>query len=131
MELFLKAAAGAMLTLVLILTVGKQEKDIALLLGICGCCMLALPALNSLRPVLDFLYRLEAVGNLRVYGLGTLLKMVGVGLISELVAGLCQDAGNGSLGKQVQLLGTAVILRLSLPLLETLLDLMERLLGEL
>ena len=57
--------------------------------------------------------------------------MVGVGLISELVAGLCQDAGNGSLGKQVQLLGTAVILRLSLPLLETLLDLMERLLGEL
>ena len=36
MELFLKAAAGSMLTLVLILTVGKQEKDIALLLGICG-----------------------------------------------------------------------------------------------
>lgn len=131
MELFLKAAAGAMLTLVLILTVGKQEKDIALLLGICGCCMLALLALSSLRPVLDFLYRLEAVGNLQVYGLGTLLKMVGVGLISELVAGLCQDAGNGSLGKQVQFLGTAVILRLSLPLLETLLDLMERLLGEL
>ena len=131
MELFLKAAAGTLLTLVLILTVGKQEKDIALLLGIAVCCMLAMLALSCIRPVLDFLYRLEAVGNLREYGLGTLLKMVGVGLVSELVAGLCQDAGNGSLGKQVQFLGTAVILRLSLPLLETLLDLMERLLGEL
>lgn len=131
MELFLKAAAGTLLTLVLTLTVGKQEKDIALLLGIAVCCMLAVLALSSLRPVLDFLYRLEAVGNLQEYGLGTLLKMVGIGLISELVAGLCQDAGNGSLGKQVQFLGTAVILRLSLPLLETLLDLMERLLGEL
>ena len=93
--------------------------------------MLALLALTSLRPVLDFLYRLEAVGNLQEYGLASLLKMVGVGLVSELVAGLCQDAGNSSLGKQVQFLGAAVILRLSLPLLETLLDLMERLLGEL
>ena len=131
MELFLKTAAGTILTMVLILTVGKQEKDIALLMGIGACCMVALLALSSLRPVLDFLYRLEAVGNLKEYGLENLVKMVGVGLIAELVSSLCHDAGNSALGKQIHFFGTVVILRLSLPMLEALLSLMEQLLGEL
>lgn len=120
-----------MLSLILILVVGKQERDVAVMLSIAVCCMIAFAALTTLAPVLDFLYRLEAVGNLRQFGLERLLKMMGIGLVSELVAALCQDAGNGSLGKQIQLLAGIVILRMSLPLLETLLELMESLLGEL
>lgn len=131
MELFLKTAAGTMLALILILTVKKQEKDIALVLSIAVCCMIGLAALSMLRPVMDFLFKLEKSGNLQEYGLGILLKVVGVGLVSEMVSSVCQDAGSASLGKQIQLLATAVILKLSLPLLETLLDVVENLLGEL
>lgn len=129
MEVFLKTVAGTVLALVLILTVGKQQKDMALLLGIAACCMTALVALRSFRPVLDFLYRLEALADLQEYGMGVLLQAVGIGLVSELVAGLCTDAGHGSLGKQVQLLGSILILSMSLPLLETLLEMVENLLG--
>lgn len=131
MELFLKTAAGCMLSLILILVVGKQEQGLAVILSIAVCCMIAVAALTTLTPILDFLHRLDAAGNLNQFGLGNLLKMVGIGLVSELVATLCQDAGNTSLGKQVQLLGGIVILKLSLPLLETLLELIENLLGEL
>ena len=131
MELFLKTAAGCMLSLVLILVVGKQERDVAAMLSIAACCMIALTALTTLAPVLDFLRRLEVVGNLGDYGLENLLKLIGIGLVSELVATLCQDAGNTSLGKQVHLLAGIMILKLSLPLLETLLELIENLLGDL
>lgn len=131
MELFLKTAAGCMLSMILILMVGKQEQGLAVILSIAVCCMIAVAALTTLTPILDFLHRLDAAGNLNQFGLGNLLKMVGIGLVSELVATLCQDAGNTSLGKQVQLLGGIVILKLSLPLLETLLELIEKLLGEL
>lgn len=120
-----------MLSLILILMVGKQEQGLAVILSIAVCCMIAVAALTTLTPILDFLHRLDAAGNLNQFGLGNLLKMVGIGLVSELVATLCQDAGNTSLGKQVQLLGGIVILKLSLPILETLLELIENLLGEL
>ena len=131
MELFLKTAAGAVLAMVLILTVGKREKDIALVLGIAVCCMTGLVALGLLGPVVDLLYRMVEMAGLQEYGLGVLLKAVGIGLVSELVASLCADGGNSSLGRQVQLLGSVVILSLSVPLLETLLDLIGDLLGEL
>lgn len=131
MELFLKTTAVCMLSLILILMVGKQERDMAVMLNMAVCCMIAAVALTTLTPVLDFLHRLEITGNLQEFGLDSILKIVGIGLVSELVATLCQDAGNASLGKQVQLLAGVVILKLSLPLLETLLELIENLLGDL
>lgn len=131
MELFLKTVAGCILSLILILMLGKQERDLAAMLSIAVCCMIALTALTTLAPVMDFLRRLESEGNFGPFGLDSIVKMVGIGLVSELVATLCQDAGNASLGKQVQLLAGIVILKLSLPLLETLLELIENLLGDL
>lgn len=131
MELFLKTAAGTVLAMVLILTVGKREKDIALVLGIVVCCMTGLVALGLLGPVVDLLYRMVEMAGVQEYGLGVLLKAIGIGLVSELVASLCADGGNSSLGRQVQLLGAVVILSLSVPLLEMLLELIGDLLGEL
>lgn len=131
MEVFWKTAAGILIAVVLVITVGKQEKDIALLLTMAVCCMAAMAAFSFLEPVLDFLYRLEELGNLQTGVLGILLKIVGVGLVSEVAGMICQDAGNSSLARGMQLLGAAVILYLSVPVFETLLDLVESILGEL
>lgn len=131
MDLFLKTAAVCMLSLILILVVGKQERDIAVMLSMAVCCIIASLSLTTLAPVLDFLHGLEITGNLQAYDIGNILKIVGIGLVSELVAAICQDAGNASLGKQIQILAGVVILKLSLPLLETLLELIETLLGDL
>jgi hypothetical protein len=61
--------------------------------------------------------------------MGILLKVVGIGLIGEISALICTDSGNASLGKILQILSAAVILRLALPLLEQFLDLLEKVLG--
>jgi hypothetical protein len=44
---------------------------------------------------------------------------------------ICTDAGNTALAKTVQILTTAMILWLSIPLFESLLDLVQAILGEL
>ena len=50
---------------------------------------------------------------------------------TEIANLVCKDAGNESMGKSVQLLGTAVILYLSMPLFTALIDLLQKILGEL
>ena len=42
----------------------------------------------------------------------------------------CTDAGNGALGKALQLLTGAVILWLSIPLIQALIELLSEMLGE-
>lgn len=131
MDLFWKASAAVLLTAVLTLALKKQEKDIALLLTIAVCAMAAAAAVSYLEPVLDFLGRLEELGDLQGDMLGILLKAVGIGMIAEIAGLICADSGNGSLGKMLQMLGSCVILWLSLPIFSALMDMIQHILGEL
>lgn len=131
MSLFWKATGLILLALVLGLVLGKPGKDFALLLTAAACCMTAVAAVTYLEPVLDFFRELEAVGDLQGEMLGILLKAVGIGLVSEIAGMVCSDGGNGSLSKQLQLLGSAAILYLSIPIFSSLLRLIQEILGEL
>ena len=131
MEIFWKAAAAVLIAVVLGLALGKQEKDISVLLTMAVCCMAAVITISYLEPVLDFLRELEAMGDLQGDMLGILLKAVGIGLVAEIAGMVCTDAGNGSLGKTLQMLGSAAILYLSIPIFNALLKLIQDILGEL
>lgn len=129
--LFWKTTAGILIAVVLILAVGKQEKDIAMILTMATCVMVGIAAFAVLEPVMDFLYRLAELGNFRLEILKILMKITGIGMISELAQMICKDSGNAVLSHGMQILGTAMILLLSLPVLEMFLDLLQQILGEL
>lgn len=130
MALYWKATALVMVALLLGLTL-RREQNFALLLAIAACAMASMAAVTYLEPVVDFLRELEALGDLSGDMLGLLLKAVGIGLISQIAGAVCTDAGNGALARQLQLLGSAAILYLSLPLFSGLLELLQEILGEL
>ena len=131
MDGFIQAVLAVLLAVIMVVTLGSQGKQTALLLVIGVCCMLGVLAVSYLQPVIDFIIRLKSVGKLDSDMLGILLKVVGIGFIGEVASIICTDSGNAALGKALQLVSAAVILRLSLPLLEQLLQLMEQILGEL
>ena len=126
----LAVSGVVLLAVVLGLSLGKQ-KDIGVLLTMAVCCMVAMIAISYLEPVLDFLRELETLGDLQGDMLGILLKAVSIGLVSEIAGLVCTDAGNGSLGKTLQMLGSAVILYLSLPIFTAMLELIREILREL
>lgn len=129
MGLFLKGVSAVMITVVLTLALGKQGKEMSGLLAIIVCCMVAGMAMEFWAPVSDFLEKLESLGNLNDDMAGTLFKVVGIGILTEISALVCSDAGTASLGKTLQLLGSAVILWLSIPMFTSLVDLIQGILG--
>lgn len=130
MTLFFQTCAGVLLAVILILMLnGNREMGTMISLGV--CCMAAMIALSYLSPVLDFLETLETLGNLDGNLMEALLKAAGIGILTEIAALVCADSGNASLGKTMQLLGSAVILWLSLPLFSALMELLQSILGEL
>lgn len=131
MEEFWKAAAAVLLASILGLVLDRQAKDLSALLTIAVCTMVGMLAVTYLRPVLDLLRELETAGNLPGDFLGLLLKAVGVGIATELIGMICADAGKASLGKQLQTLGSAVILYLSIPVFRALLMMIRQILGTL
>ena len=125
---FWKVIAGILLTAVLCLTIGTKE--ISTILSMIVCCMAAVIAISYLKPVFDFLYQLETLGNLKNGMLDILLKSVGIGVICELTGRICSDAGKDSLAKMMQMLASASILYLSIPVFRALLTLIQEILGD-
>lgn len=131
MTLFLQIFGVVLFSVILVQTVKSHSKEIASILALTVCCIVIIAALRYLQPVLDFLKNLEQLGGLDESMVEVLLKSTGIGIITEIANLICKDAGNESSGKAIQLLGTAVILYLALPLFYTLIELLQRILGEL
>lgn len=131
MERFYQAAAGILVAVILMLTLRKQNSEMSLVLSVLVCCMVGCVSIGFLQPVIQFLRRLQTLGALDSTFLESLLKIVGICVTSEIASLICEDSGNGALGKVLQFLASAVVLYLSLPMLTKLIDLVEDILKNL
>lgn len=121
----MKAVAGIFFALVLTVTLSKQSKDIATVLSIGVCCMAGMIAVCYFQPIVSFLQTLQEKTGVDVALFQILLKSVGIALLGEIASLICTDAGNSSLAKMLQIITSGVILWLSLPLLEKLMELVD------
>ena len=128
MSIFIKATGGVLIAAILYLVLSKQEKELSLLLTIAVCSMVAFAASEYLQPVIDFMIRLQSLGKLDPELLQTVLRSVGIAMLSEITSLICIDAGNASMGKVLQFLGCAVILGISVPIFSSLISLIEEIL---
>ena len=119
-----------MVTVVLYLFLQRQNRDIAVLVSLAACCVITAFAAYYLETIISFISELKVIGNLNSTFLVVLLKAVGIGLIAEIAALICTDAGNSALGKTIHIIAVAAILCTALPLLSGLIDLINQILGE-
>ena len=124
-----EVAAVVLLAVIFILTIGKKQSDLAIVLSVGVCAMVAIVTVGYLRPVVVFVQRLQSLGTLDGDMVSILLKAVGIAFTAEIASLVCTDAGNAALGKSLQLLAAVVIVYLSLPMLTALLELVEEILG--
>lgn len=131
MTTFLRITAACIVSVVLTLLLSRQNKDISLVLSVFVCCLVLYAAMEPLKTVFSFLGKLESIASLDSQSVKILFKMVGIGLVAQVAMLICTDSGNAALGKCIQIFAAAVILVQSLPLMQGLLELLQKILGEL
>ena len=125
MNIYFKTISFALIALFLYIILLKEGRDYAVVLSVAVCCLVLICAMQYLKPVIDFVKELDTLADLDHSVCSLILQSVGVAVIAEIIGLLCTDAGYASLGKSVQVLATAAILWLSLPLFKSLIALIE------
>ena len=118
------AAVGAILCIL----VKKQAGEYALLISLATVAVILTLSMSLARPVLGFLQSLGQRANLGSGTLGPVLKTLGLGLLTEIGAGVCQDAGENTIAWALKTAGALVAVYLLLPLMESLMALLEQML---
>ena len=127
---YLKVIASILITVIMALMLSKQNQEISLLLTLCVSCLVITIMVSYLQPIINFAERLIVIGNLNKELLDLLFRVVGVCLLSQIAGFVCADAGNQTLNKVLQIMTSVVILYISLPMLEELVSLIEKVMGD-
>ena len=118
----------AIITTFLVLMIKPHKPEIAILLGLGGGILVVLLFVESLQDVIAGLSRIAGATGLGGDGQGganmfsALLRIIGIGYLTEFAANICEDAGNTSMSKKVTLAGKVLILILALPIINNLID---------
>lgn len=104
-----------------------ERRDMQQLLFLCAAALIALAAAHLLDPIVEFLHKLEDIGNIQTEYLVILLRSIGIGFSGEIVAALCKDMGSSSVGKTVELLTDCAVVYVSIPMFTALLELIQNL----
>lgn len=129
MQTFLFAAVIALLTVVWTALLKKQSKEMAVLLSMGACVLIGVLLLQLASPVVEFLGKLRNLAGLDRTLMTPMLKTLGIGLITQICATICADAGETSIGTLVEICGGVLALYVALPLLEAVIEMVETMAG--
>lgn len=127
MEIFRIIGVG-IITAITALIVRQVKPEISVIISITGGILMLLMIANSLTSVFDTFSQVIEKSGLTKGLFSTILKIVGVGYITEFSASLCQDAGVNSVADKILLGGKIVILVLALPIVSNIIEIISGLL---
>lgn len=129
MDTYVRILCGALISAFLLLSLPQNGKTFGILLTMGACAMVLLAGIRFLEPIMDFLRQLRQTAGLPDDYLRLLLKVLAVGLSSELAATVCNLSGAPALGKTVELVGAFLIVSFTVPLYAVVLELIQKLAG--
>lgn len=101
----------------------KQIKpEIAILINIAGGILLVILIVDLLGGVFTNFYNIFKTTGINNTLLLPIIKIVGVGYLCEFGANICQDAGSSSIADKILFCGKIVILILSFPVIQSVID---------
>lgn len=128
MELF-KIIGVALITATTSILLKSTKPELSFAVGIAGVIVILIFIMELLQNSINILATLANASGISGGLMKILLKIVGVGYLTEFGAGILSDFGNNSLADKVVLGGKLTILVLSLPILESMLTLVSKFLG--
>lgn len=128
MEQMIPVAATALLGGLIAVFLKREAGEIALLLSIATTVLLLVLVGAAAVEILNLLRDLARQASVSDALLTPMLKVLGIEVVTNLAAHICQDAGEGGIASTVELAGAICALYTAIPVIQAVLILIEELL---
>lgn len=128
MDTLYKIISIAIITCVTCLIVKPIRADFAVFISIVGGIIVLFYSVSYLSQIFDVFNNIFSISGINTSLYSIILKVIGIGYLTEFTAGICNDTGNSSLGDKVLLGGKIVILFMAIPIVTSILQIVVELL---
>ncbi len=128
MDSLYKIISIAVITCIACLIVKPIRSDFAILISIVGGIIVLFYTVSYLSQIFDVFTEIFNISGINASIYSIILKIIGIGYLTEFTAGICNDTGNSSLADKVLLGGKVVILVMAIPIVTSILDIVMEML---
>ena len=121
MDIFRIIGIG-LLTCIAALIIKQIRPEFYIVVVIAGSIVILFMIIDELKTVFDYFLTIFNKTNLNYELWSNMLKIVGVGFLTEFASGICVDTGNASIDEKIVIAGKILILCLALPIISNLLN---------
>lgn len=122
MEILVKIIGIAIITTIAVLIIKQLKPELAVFVGLVGSMIIVIYIVNMIGGVLTIFDTMANKTGIDKELFLVILKIIGVGYLTEFSANLCQDAGVSSIADKIMLAGKVVIMIMALPIINNLLE---------
>ena len=123
MEIIFKIIGISLITTISILLIKPTKPDIAMIVGLAGGVFIFFYIIDLIEDVFGLFSYIMEITNLDSKLFTLLIKIVGVGYLTEFSANLCKDSGNTAMASRLLLVGKLVIFVMAIPIITSLIEL--------
>ncbi|MCH5315539.1 MAG: hypothetical protein J1E81_06475 [Eubacterium sp.] len=124
----IKVLGIVIISLIAIIILKEQSKHFALIVTICVIILVFSFSLDSVSAVFEKLRNIAEDYDYMGSYLTLLMKILGITLAAQFTADLCRDSGENALANQTEMFSKIAILVMTLPLFETMMNIVTGLL---
>ena len=121
MEIF-KIIGIGFLTCIVAIIIKQIRPEFYIVVVLSGTIIILFLIIDQLKIVFDYFLTIFNKTTLNYELFSSVLKIIGVGFLTEFANGVCIDTGNSSIGEKIVFAGKIVIVCLSLPIVSSLLN---------
>ena len=117
-----------LITVVASMIVKPLKPEISIIIGLCGGILILSQTINYILDIINSFTSLVEKSGLDFELLKIVLKINGVGYLTEFSANVCNDAGSSSIADKILFAGKIIILFIALPIVTRILEIIMELL---
>lgn len=117
-----KIVCVGIVTTIAYLLVKEVKSDFAIFIALSGSIIMIMLIVGQVSTIVGYFNEIVQRTGIDKTIYYTILKIIGVGYLTEFAANICADSGVASVGNKIILGGKIVILCLSLPIITSLID---------
>ena len=118
---------GVLISVTVVL-IKQLKPEFTIFIIIAGSILIIAYIFNWFTPILSAIQEIVELTGLNSALIENILKIVGIGYLTEFASNICLDSGNSSIADKVQLAGKSFILITSLPIITQLIQIVAGLL---
>ncbi len=110
---------GVGITTVVIGLLLKQYKpEIAILSNVCGSLLIVMLLIDGFENIINELFDIETLSTMEINIVSPIIKMIGIGYVTEFTSDLAEDSGNKTISNKVIIGGKIAVCVVALPIIK-------------